>query len=736
MTRNNKTQTKWLAACLFSATVLAGLQLQMAPVSADTITTTVTTTNTNTNNNNGVLSGIVTGSFAHNPGGSTTTTSSTTSNSGTSTETSGADVTSAVASGAASGSSSTAVSSEAQSSSVSASTENTSSATTNWFSGATSGVSVSASSSTPATTSDLASVVTSTNADSSAQSAFATSDATATSNASYQASLSASYETSSSNTSAISSLTSSEVMSSILSSLSATSNSATSSIMSDQSTTSSLISNAAPASASSEAEVTATTGELIIHRVNGLTQQTLSSTQLTVPVGPVTADSATYVSQLTGYGYVGDLATELPTTFTTGVQSVTLTYMPLSAIVVRYVDATDPTHVLWTYTLPTNYATLGQTYQTNYTDLPFSGYQYVYATSNATGTIRQTVQSLTNANSVVVTYYYKPISSTNQVDTSSWQLTTATTQVTGSSAYSIAVSLNTDQSTSTLIGSIGPVVLAGNSATDVSNPATTTGELKTNVATDTTTTTSEADSTNIHFVTSLGTEVGQTTVTGQTGTRVNDALNPTLTDLRQQGYVVLNNGVSPTQHFGNTEADYTVKVSKPDTSANPFKRPTMPLVAQLGNASTSVSVTHDVTSNELGQSPAAALNNLSTTGQNATRSTTSTDQPTNSAQATPSASAQSTNQQSNSNNSTNHATNSNNNTTNAAQQQQNIAKKATTKTALDNQQSEQVHRDAVANDGQSHGSGSAIGGGGSNPVTGLAAYFISLNGKINLGARN
>ena len=59
---------------------------------------------------------------------------------------------------------------------------------------------------------------------------------------------------------------------------------------------------------------------------------------------------------------------------------------------VRYVDETNPNQVLWTYTLPTNYATEGQYYNVAHQLVQFPGYTFSYVTGSTTGRIEQPVK--------------------------------------------------------------------------------------------------------------------------------------------------------------------------------------------------------------------------------------------------------------------------------------------------------------------------------------------------------
>ena len=73
-------------------------------------------------------------------------------------------------------------------------------------------------------------------------------------------------------------------------------------------------------------------------------------------VGSSIKDKSILVTPIPGYSYVGNVDKDIPDTFVKTPQTANLAYMQLSPIVVHYVDATDPSNVLWTYSLPTNMA--------------------------------------------------------------------------------------------------------------------------------------------------------------------------------------------------------------------------------------------------------------------------------------------------------------------------------------------------------------------------------------------
>lgn len=592
---------KWLAACLFSATVLTGFQLQRMDAYAGQPETTTTITTTPAN---GSADGEKAGSFATN---THTVTLSSSSSSSSSSSTSASS----------SSSSSSSTSTTQTTSTTSTSTTSTSTTTT---SSSHSGTTVTSSSSSSSTSSS------STNTDSSNHTG-------------------------------------------------------------------------------TDSTETEQLGNVMVNAFNGLTNSKIESITFQGPVDSSIKDKDSLIAQIPGYSYVGDVNSDIPSSYEKDPQTANLVYMPLSSIVVRYVDVTDPDKVLWTYTIPTNYATEGQKYTTDTNIIPFTGYDFDHASANAEGTINQTVQSATDSNPITVNYYYKPEPNQNSTwDTSNWVVTTTTAPIDTTSEYSFTISVKRNalpvmQLGGYGIGQTGSIHAHTNSGstTNTSSITTTTSTSETSTTTtvdaDTTTATNTnttstvaAPTATVNIVNENGDPAGQMTVSGQPGTNVRTQIQQQLTDMRQNGYVVLSNGVKGNTTLGTTDSVLTIKISHPQQQSNLFQNNTMPIVFQLGSASQAVQQANTTT------------NKSSKQGSNA-----------NSSQ-----------------------TNQNN-----AQKKQRIAQthNSAQATSKDTEQNAQTSRDAIVNNGQSLHQIAANNGSGGSHVTQLGAYFISLSGKINLGTR-
>lgn len=616
-------KNKWLAACLFSATVLTGFQLQQMNAQAShTQTTTVTSTPSN-----GSGSGNVAGSFATH---TSTVTLSSTSTSTTST--------------------STDVNSSSASSTSSASTSTTSSTNT----GSSSTGSSRIDSSGPAKS----------NTDSSSSS----------------------------------------------------------------STSSTPNHNPDKGSSVPDAD-NEKMGHLEVNALNGLTNTPIAGDKFTGEyqgyVGTAVKDKSALITHIVGYSYVGDVNTDIPDNFEKGTQTANLVYMPLSTIVVHYVDVNDPSKILWTYSIPTNFATDGQSYSTDDNLIQFAGYKFDHASDNTTGTIGQTVKSLEDANSINVNYYYEQEpGQTSTLDTSNWVVTSETTPIGLTGKYGFSVYLQRDKLPAVKLGGYetgkpdsghGQTKPAGNNNQSGSGHAHTNGgsgssinnkptdsntpvnENSTSVTTVTPSMPLSAANTpvaeptaTVNVVNETGNPVTQLTVSGQPGTNVRTQIQPKLSELRKNGFAILSSGVKGNTFLGATNSVTIIKVSHPQHQANPFQHNTMPIVTQLGNASQAAS------------------------------------------QTTNTANSSSTNSKQSSDSNSNSQPNQNN-----AQQKQQITqnKNATQATSKDTEQNSQANHNAIANNGQSLQQSAADNGSGGTPVSGLAAYFISLSGKINLGTR-
>ncbi|MCH5462454.1 hypothetical protein HC026_03895 [Lactobacillus sp. LC28-10] len=590
---------KWLAACLFSATVLAGFQLQRMDAYAGQPETTTTVTSTPANGS----------ASAERPGSFATSTNSVTLSS--------------------SSSSSTSTSSNSSSASSTSTTQTTSTTSTS-----------------------------------------STSTSTTTTSSSH------------SSTTVITSSTNSNSSSSSSSSTNTGSNNNT-------------------GNGTTETEPM---GNLLVNAFDGLTHSKIETSNYQGAVDSSIKDKDALVAQIPGYSYVGDVNSDIPSTYEKDPQTANLVYMPLSSIVVRYVDVTDPDKVLWTYTIPTNYATEGQKYTTDTNVIPFTGYDFDYASANTSGTIDQTVKSLKDSNPITVSYYYKPEPNQNSTwDTSNWIVTTATTPIGSTGEYSFNVSVKRNNLPAMQlggygIGQTGPVHAHTNTGSTGSSITTNTGTSEnsstattdTNIATTTdsnTASTVAAPTATVNIINESGKPAGQMTVSGQPGTNVRAQIQQQLNDMRQNGTVILSNGVKGNTALGTTDSVLTIKISNARKQLNPFQNNTMPIVIQLGNASQSVRQENNATTNK------------------------------------------SSNQDSNTNNSQTSQSNS--------QKKQRIAQthNSAQATSKDTEQNAQTSRDAIANNGQSLHQFAADNGGGGSHVTQLGAYFISLSGKINLGSR-
>lgn len=120
-----------------------------------------------------------------------------------------------------------------------------------------------------------------------------------------------------------------------------------------------------------------------------------------------TGDPSQYAVAIPGYSYVGNVAQDVPSDFKPGEQTVDLMYKPLSRIEVNYVDEADPSHVLWSYKIDSKSQFAGDDYKTDYFQMPFNGYTFDHVDGNATGKFGQLVNSATDLNPIVITYYYQ-----------------------------------------------------------------------------------------------------------------------------------------------------------------------------------------------------------------------------------------------------------------------------------------------------------------------------------------
>ncbi|MFC6254607.1 hypothetical protein ACFP1H_08405 [Secundilactobacillus hailunensis] len=531
-------------------------------------------------------------------------------------------------------------------------------------------------------------------------------------------------------------------------------------------------------------------GQLKVNAIDGVTNTNIAGDTYTGEyqgtTGSPIKDKSALVTPIPGYSYVGNVDKEIPDNFVKDPQTANLTYMPLSPIVVHYVDTADPSNVLWTYSLPTNMATKGQVYDTDDSQLQFTGYIFDHDSGNTTGNIDQTVKSLTDSNPIVVNYYYRPESGqAGTVNTTNWIVTSETNPIGLTGEYSFSLYLKRDQSAPIKVGSYdigqagsGHTTVTGSGSTLTTGTTNTSGSNNSGTSTTTSTTTLittettdttvgttgntvtttvtgnasslttpiltplspvSAPTATVNIVTETGKPLSQLTVSGKLGANVRTQIQQRLNGLRQNGYVILSNDVKGNTTLNQTNPVMTIKVSHPDRQANPFKHNTMPIVAQLGNASQSVNAaakSANVTAQSMKSlfqtaAQASSTTNTVTDHQNATNQT-SIDQLSNGQSSNDQATQSSTNQNSDSSNSNSGQTDQNMNQQNQKITQNTATSQATSKDAEGNSQ---VHRDAVANNGQSFGHAAANNGSGGHSVSGLAAYFISLSGKINLGSR-
>lgn len=507
---------------------------------------------------------------------------------------------------------------------------------------------------------------------------------------------------------------------------------------------------------------TETMGHLKINTLNGVTNSKIDGDTFTGDyqgtIGSSVKDKSALVPHIPGYSFVGNADTAIPDSFQYGTQTANLYYMPLSTIVVRYVDVNDPSKVLWAYSMPTNYATMGQIYSTDDNLLSFAGYTLDHVSGDSTGIINQTVKSPTVANPITVTYYYKPESDqTGTLDTSNWIMTSKTTPIGLTGKYSFSIYLQRDGQPAIQIGSYGSQSESGHThpysgsgidgnqsgsghthsggGTSDNHPetgqthtgtgtgdnqaqtghahinsgsgiSTSTGSSNQNAETNkntqpdyTATITAPvavltrpvlAPTATVNVVTEVGNPIGQLTVSGKPGTNVRTQIQQQLNQMRKSGFVILSNGVKGNTTLGTTNSVLTIKVSRSKQQANPFQHNAMPIVTQLGNASQPAH-----------QAAIAANSNRDSSGsQSAAKGNSRAGQ-------------------------------------NNAQQKQSITQNhnSTQATSKDTEQNGQIHRDTIANNGQSFQHAAADNGGGGNQISELAAYFISLSGTINLGSR-
>lgn len=546
-----------------------------------------------------------------------------------------------------------------------------------------------------------------------------TTDATTTTSSTHSVSL----KSSSSVTTTTSSNSQSNSSSSSQSSSNSSSSSSTSISSTSDSKTSSVISNSVGESSSStpangsnqnkETDNTATDqlGHLVVNAFNAVTNEKINGDAFTSNyqgyVGSAIKDKSAFVTHIPGYSFVGNADTAVPDNFIGGTQIANLYYKPLSTIVVRYVA--EPNRLLWTYSIPTTYATQGQLFSTTDNLIPFAGYKLNHVSGDANGIINQTVNSLSDANPVVITYYYEPEpGSISTLDTSNWIVTSKTTPIGATGKYSFSMYLQRDQLPSIEIGHYG-IQPTGSNQIRTNGGTTGTGSVIEKVPTGPTGSATTTDintqtptkpvslptapsvpTATVNVVTETGKPINQLTVSGQPGTNVRTQIQPELNNLRRQGFAILSNGVKGDTKLERDNSVLTVKVSQTDQQTDPFQHSTMPIVTQLGQAS------------QPARQAAQTVNKDQTNNSNNNQRSENTTQTT---------------QQNN------------------QKRQQMIRTHTTEATAKDTERNNQVHRDTIANLGQSHQHSAAATGSGGNQISGLAAYFISLSGKINLGTR-
>lgn len=457
----------------------------------------------------------------------------------------------------------------------------------------------------------------------------------------------------------------------------------------------------------SDSTTTGELGHLVVNAFNTVTNQKINDDTFTGDyqgyVGSAIKDKSKFITHIPGYSFVGDVDSAVPDSFSKGIQIANLYYKPLSQVVVRYVDVTDPNKVLWTYSMPTNFATQGQLFTTDNNIIQFAGYKIDHVSGDTSGIINQAVNSLGDANPITITYYYRPEpGSTSTLDTSNWVVTSKTTPIGLTGKYSFNMYVQRDQLSPIEIGSYG-IQQTGSNQGHTNNPGGTTDTSsvggKGSVSTTGTNTqplttpvslptTPSIPTTTINVVTETGNLINQLTVSGLPGTNVRAQIQQELNNLRRNGFAILSNDVKGDTKLGHDDSLLTVKVSQPDHSTDPFQRSTMPIITQLGHAS----------------QPAQKAAQTANKGQE--------------------------------NNTNQHSASTTQTTQQNNQKHQQIIRTHTTEaTSKDTEQNNQVHRDTIANLGQSHQHSAADTGGGGNQITGLAAYFISISGKINLGTK-
>lgn len=444
-------------------------------------------------------------------------------------------------------------------------------------------------------------------------------------------------------------------------------------------------------------------GHLVVNAFNRVTNAPINngafSSELQGAAGSPIKDKSALVKNIPGYSFAGNVDSAIPDNYPKDTRIANLYYKPLSPIVVRYVDVTDPAKILWTYSLPTNYATKGQLYTTDTNLISFAGYTIDHVSGDTTGIITQTAQSSSVPNTQVVTYYYRPEpGQTSTLDTSNWVVTSKTAPIGQTGKYSFSIFVQRDQLPAMKLGGYGEQSFGTGQGKPNSGKSTTTGTGTdiNNTSTAPSTTAVIAPSpvamptATVNIVTETGSLMSQLTISGPLGISLRPQIQQTLNQLRRNGFAILSNDVKGNSQLNDNHLTLNVKVSQPARQSNPFSRRTMPVVAQLGAASLPV--------------------------RQAANSTT--DSTENSRTNQDSEKAAQTNQNNGQNN------------------QQKIGQSYTTEaTSKDSQRNNQSPREAIANIGQSFQHSAADTGSGGNQLTGLAAYFISLSGKINLGTK-
>lgn len=442
------------------------------------------------------------------------------------------------------------------------------------------------------------------------------------------------------------------------------------------------------------------TGQLVVNTFNAITNEKIDGDAFTGHyqglVGAAIKDKSALIAHIPGYSFVGNVDSAVPDRFIGGTQIANLYYKPLSTIVVRYVAS--PNKLLWTYSIPTTYATQGQLFTTTDNLIPFAGYKLHHVSGDVSGIINQTVNSPRDPNPIVITYYYEPEpGSISTLDTSNWVITSKTTPIGLTGKYSFSMYVQRDQLSPIEIGRYGIQQTEADQIGTDGGPSDngsigekgSTGTIETNAQTQTTPvslpTAPSVPTATVNIITETGNPIKQLTVSGLPGTNLRAQIQQELDNLRRNGFAILSNDVKGDTKLGQENSVLTVKVSHPDQQADPFQHSTMPIITQLGQASQSV--------------PQVA-------------------QTANKAQ---------------SSNNKQHSENTNQAQQNSQKYQQISRTYTTEATSKDTEQTDQVHRDTIANLGQSHQHSAADTGGGGHQLSGLAAYFISLSGKVNLG---